>query len=225
MAGAVGTAGGSGGRGSSPIFELKLKIKVICAVAARRCSFFSEKKNCQTDGPPGTASSDFSPARRSRHGQNPSSFPPLRTTLVEVVADAILVPMQIAPVCTRITTLGVCRRGRFAIGVLHLSLGRPQCNGDRPILVTAPWHATVAASVAAARRRRALPSPQDISTTSLLTILGVVAAHGPGARSRGPIFCGTSKIAISQPVVAGHSRSTRRPRRTRPLAPAASFSY
>ena len=120
-------------RGFSPNFRLKLKIKVICAVAARRCSFFSEKKLPDRR----TASSDFSPARRSRHGQNPLSFPPLRTTLVEVVADAILVPMQIAPVCTRITTLGVCRRGRFSIGVLHLAPGRAQCNGDGPILVTA----------------------------------------------------------------------------------------
>ena len=72
----------------------------------------------------------------------------------------------------------------------------------------------IAASVAAARRRRALPSPQDISTTSLLTILGVVAAHVPGARSRGLLFFETSKIAISEPVVVGPSRSTLRPRRT-----------
>ena len=52
---------------------------------------------------------------------------------MRIVADAIVVPMQIAPVCTRITTLGVCRRGRFAIGVLHLALGHAQCNGGRPI--------------------------------------------------------------------------------------------
>ena len=82
---------------------------------------------------------------------------------MRVVTDAILVPMQIAPVCTRITTLGVCRRGRFSIGVLHLAPGRAQCNGDRPILVTDFHDVRIRyrrGSHAAARRRRAPPSPQ-----------------------------------------------------------------
>ena len=83
----------------------------------------------------------------------------------------------------------------------------------------------IAASVAAARRRLALPSPQDISTTSLLTILGVVVAHGPGARSRDPVFDQRSEIAILRPEVAGPSDGTQRPRRTRPRTPAASFGY
>ena len=83
----------------------------------------------------------------------------------------------------------------------------------------------IAASVAAARRRRALPSPQDISTTSLLTILGVVATHGAGARSRDPVFDQRSEIAISRPEVAGPSGSTQRPRQTRPRAPVASYGW
>ena len=58
-------------------------------------------------------------------------------------------------------------------------------------------------SVVAARRRRALLSPQDISTTSLLTIPGAVEAHGLGDCSRDPLFQVSFEIAISQPGVAG----------------------
>ena len=58
-------------------------------------------------------------------------------------------------------------------------------------------------SVVAARRRRALLSPQDISTTSLLTIPGAVEAHGLGDCSRDPLFQVSCEIAISQQGVAG----------------------
>ena len=65
--------------------------------------------------------------------------------------------------------------------------GRPQsrCAAaammyDNPPIVTD--------SVVAARRRCALPEPQVIITTSLLTILGAVKAHGPGDCSRDPSF-------------------------------------
>ena len=58
-------------------------------------------------------------------------------------------------------------------------------------------------SVVAARRRRALLSPQDISTTSLLTIPGAVEAHGLGDCLRDPLFQVSFEIAISQPGVAG----------------------
>ena len=71
----------------------------------------------------------------------------------------------------------------------------------------------IAASVAAARRRRALPSPQDISTTSLLTILGVVAAHEPGASSRDPVF---DRKVRNRDFAAGGRRALRR----HPAAPA-----
>ena len=120
---------------------------------------------------------------------------------MRVVADAILVPMQIAPVCTRITTLGVCRRGRFAIGVLHLALGRAQCNGDRPILCTDFHDVRIRyrrGSPAAARRRRAPPSPQGTITTSLPTILCGVEAAGPKNRTSGPVLCRRREVAISQ---------------------------
>ena len=58
-------------------------------------------------------------------------------------------------------------------------------------------------SVVATRRRRALLSPQDISTTSLLTIPGAVEAHGLGDCSRDPLFQVSFEIVISQPGVAG----------------------
>ena len=143
-----------------------------------------------------TASSDFSPARRSRHGQNPSSFPPLRTTLVRVVADAIVVPMQIAPVCTRITTLGVCRRGRFAIGVLHLALGRAQCNGDRPILCTDFHDVRIRycrGSHAAARRRRAPPAHKAPSQPPCRQSCAVWRRPGPRIAQAVPFCAGGAK--------------------------------
>ena len=46
-------------------------------------------------------------------------------------------------------------------------------------------------------------SPQDISTTALLTIPGAVEAHGLGDCSRDPLFQVSFEIAISQPGVAG----------------------
>ena len=58
-------------------------------------------------------------------------------------------------------------------------------------------------SVVAARRRRALLSPQDISTTSLLTIPGAVEAHGLMDCSRNPLFQVSFEIANSQQGVAG----------------------
>ena len=79
----------------------------------------------------------------------------------------------------------------------------------------------VAGSVVAARRHHALPSPQDISTTSLLTIPGAVEARGLGDCSRDPLFQGRCEIAILQPEVDGPSHSTWRPNRTRPHASAA----
>ena len=70
----------------------------------------------------------------------------------------------------------------------------------------------VAGSFVAARRHHALPSPQDISATSLLTILGAVEARGLGDCSRDPLFQGRCEIAISQTEVDGPSHSTWRPR-------------
>ena len=61
----------------------------------------------------------------------------------------------------------------------------------------------VAGSFVAARRHHALPSPQDISATSLLTIPGAVEAHGLRDCSRDPLFQVSFEIANSQQGVAG----------------------
>ena len=66
--------------------------------------------------------------------------------------------------------------------------------------------------VVAARRRRALLIPQDISTASLPTIPGAVEARGLGDCSRDPLFQGRFEIAITQTEVDGPSHSTWRPR-------------
>ena len=81
--------------------------------------------------------------------------------------------------------------------------------------------AIVADSIVAARRRRALPSLQDISTASLPTIPGAVEACGLGDCSRDPLFQVSCEIAFSQPGVAGASHSSQRLRQTRPHASAA----
>ena len=54
-------------------------------------------------------------------------------------------------------------------------------------------------SPAAARRRRAPPSPQGTITTSLPTILCGVEAAGPKNCSSGPVLCRRREVAISQP--------------------------
>ena len=117
------------------------------------------------------------------------------------LTHSIQVPTQNAPVCTRITTVGVCRRGRFAIGVLHLALGRAQCNGDCPILCTDFHDVRIRyrrGSHAVARRRRAPPSPQGTITTSLPTILCGVEAAGPKNCTSGPVLCRRREVVISQ---------------------------
>ena len=91
---------------------------------------------------------------------------------------------------------------------------RTSRHATSPHLLSAPIVAgsVVAGSFVAARRHHALPSPQDFSATSLLTILGAVEARGLGDCSRDPLFQGRCEIAISQTEVDGPSHSTWRPR-------------
>ena len=63
--------------------------------------------------------------------------------------------------------------------------------------------AIVADSIVAARRRRVLPSPQDISTTSLLTILVLWRRMGPGTDRAVPFSGERCQIANSQSVLPG----------------------
>ena len=64
-------------------------------------------------------------------------------------------------------------------------------------------HPIVADYVIAACRCYALPIPQGLPTSSLLTILGAVEARGLGDCSRDPLFQVSFEIANSQQGVAG----------------------
>ena len=130
-------------RGSSPIFGLKLKIKVICAVAARRCTFFSEKNSCKTDGPPNHTSlrladnsmfptplTDAPPAhpcedRRPSHTGSPAKRPRLHIHYhrgrVQTRAFCTGTSTRRAATCTRVGWMGINEGGG---GNMELSASR-----------------------------------------------------------------------------------------------------